>query len=346
MNQAKRHSPEVRERAARLLLDLAARHYHRTMASQSDFNALFDTTLPDPREMCFKQGKAFVCMRDGDPDHIWSELPDGTVDRKRIDTRTVHGALPDERNKQVDLGRPFAFSRLRHRTKPARTPLDAGGDRRQRRRQEHLVSALCPSLAGPVLRPRPHRPEDRKLRTIPPISALRPKWSLTASAIVFGSAVPLGWSPPTRAEAVPGSSRPLVRKATPCRPCSSEQCSQKSISPACSTVSPRKPDTGFRFRRSAAGGPPAGTTWCGRQAASAASTCWTIPVAGGSRRANGWTGSWCASRRGPSRGRGTSLTGLRCVLQLPERGGYRPGHLARKGSRILSKSGNVDQMRC
>ena len=73
------------------------------MASQSDFNALFDVPLPDPREMCFRQSKAFVYMRDGDPEHIWSELPDGTVERKRIDTRTVHGALPDERNKQVDL---------------------------------------------------------------------------------------------------------------------------------------------------------------------------------------------------------------------------------------------------
>ena len=97
--------------------------------------------------------------------------------------------------------------------------------------------------------------------------------------------------------------------------------------------------------RSAAGGQPARTTWCERPAASAASACWTIPVAGGSRRANGRTGSWCARSRVPPRGRGTSLTGLRYVLQLPERGGYRPGHLARKRSCILSKLGNVDLIR-
>ena len=73
------------------------------MASQSDFNALFDVPLPDPREMCFRQSKAFVYMRDGDPEHIWSELPDGTVERKHIGTVTIHRTLPDGRNEQVDL---------------------------------------------------------------------------------------------------------------------------------------------------------------------------------------------------------------------------------------------------
>ena len=60
------------------------------MSSRRDFDALLDAPLPDSREMCFAQGKAFVYMREGDDEHIWAELPDGTIDCHHIEKR--HGA--------------------------------------------------------------------------------------------------------------------------------------------------------------------------------------------------------------------------------------------------------------
>ena len=51
--------------------------------------------------MCFAQGKAFVYLRDGDPNHIWIELPDGAVERKRIATVSIRRMLPEGWIKQV-----------------------------------------------------------------------------------------------------------------------------------------------------------------------------------------------------------------------------------------------------
>ena len=55
---------------------------------------MFDNPLPDPRDMCFAQGKAFVYLQDGDPNHIRIELPDGAIERKRIATGSIRRILP------------------------------------------------------------------------------------------------------------------------------------------------------------------------------------------------------------------------------------------------------------
>ena len=79
----------------------AARHYDRSMVSQADFNAIFNAQLPDPRDMCLFQGKAFVCVGDGEPEHIRIELPDGALERKRIPTGSVRRMLPEGWDEQV-----------------------------------------------------------------------------------------------------------------------------------------------------------------------------------------------------------------------------------------------------
>ena len=71
------------------------------MVSQADFNAIFNAPLPDPREMCLSQGKAFVCVGDGEPEHIRIELPDGTVERKHIPTGSIRRILPEGWIEQV-----------------------------------------------------------------------------------------------------------------------------------------------------------------------------------------------------------------------------------------------------
>ena len=71
------------------------------MVSQADFNAIFNAPLPDPREMCLSQGKAFVCVGDGEPEHIRIELPDGTIERKRNATGSIRRILPEGWIEQV-----------------------------------------------------------------------------------------------------------------------------------------------------------------------------------------------------------------------------------------------------
>ena len=53
-----------------------------------------DAPLPDSRQMCHSQGKVFVHMREGDTEHIWAEWPDGTLDRRHIETGIVQRTLP------------------------------------------------------------------------------------------------------------------------------------------------------------------------------------------------------------------------------------------------------------
>ena len=45
--------------------------------------------------MCHSQGKVFVHMREGDREHVWAEWPDGTLDRRHIETGTVQRTLPN-----------------------------------------------------------------------------------------------------------------------------------------------------------------------------------------------------------------------------------------------------------
>lgn len=66
------------------------------MSFRRDSDPLLDAPLPDAREMCFAQGKAFVYMRDGDDQHVWAELPDGTINCHHIEKGTVHRKLPTE----------------------------------------------------------------------------------------------------------------------------------------------------------------------------------------------------------------------------------------------------------
>ena len=61
--------------------------------------------------MCLSQGKAFVCVGDGEPEHIRIELPDGTIERKRIDTGSIRRILPEVWIEQVASKGLFAFSR-------------------------------------------------------------------------------------------------------------------------------------------------------------------------------------------------------------------------------------------
>ncbi|MYA30633.1 MAG: hypothetical protein F4Y31_05295 [Gammaproteobacteria bacterium] len=67
------------------------------MVSQADFDALFDAPLPDPRDLCRAQGKAFVHMREDDDEHVYSELPDGTVELRRIARVTLPRTRSDGR---------------------------------------------------------------------------------------------------------------------------------------------------------------------------------------------------------------------------------------------------------
>lgn len=54
-----------------------------------------DAPLPDSRQMCHRQGKVFVHMREGDKEHIWAEWPDGTLECRHIESGAVHRKLPN-----------------------------------------------------------------------------------------------------------------------------------------------------------------------------------------------------------------------------------------------------------
>lgn len=64
--------------------------------------------LPDSRRMCFEQGKALVCMREGDDEHIFTEWADGTVDREHITTGATVRQLPDGRAIHVPRHTPWS----------------------------------------------------------------------------------------------------------------------------------------------------------------------------------------------------------------------------------------------
>ena len=71
------------------------------MHSRKDFDPLFDAPLPDPREMCFAQGKVFVHMNEGDATHVWAEWPDGTIDCHNFEEGTVRRELPSGQVMQI-----------------------------------------------------------------------------------------------------------------------------------------------------------------------------------------------------------------------------------------------------
>ena len=173
---------------------------------------LFNAPLPDSREMCHSQGKAFVCVGDGEPEHIRIELPDGTIERKRIASGSTRRILPEGWIEQV------ASRALSH--SPGHSPdlirpersLDAGGDRRQRRRQEHLVQALFLCLCRIRSSMRTISPRSWAATTIRVISAARAKSSTAESKTAWPLAGRLVWRPGIPAAAGHGSSRGRRRK--------------------------------------------------------------------------------------------------------------------------------------
>ena len=85
----------------------------------ADHGSLLTAPLPDSRQMCFEQGKALVCMRDGDDEHIFTEWESGVVDREHIATGATTRYLPDGRVITVSQYAPLASSHSKeiHMTK-------------------------------------------------------------------------------------------------------------------------------------------------------------------------------------------------------------------------------------
>ena len=71
-------------------------------------HSLLTAPLPDSRRMCFEQGKALVCMRPGDDQHIFTEWENGIVDREHIATGATIRTLPDGRVIEVPRHAPLA----------------------------------------------------------------------------------------------------------------------------------------------------------------------------------------------------------------------------------------------
>lgn len=72
-------------------------------------HSLMTAPLPDARRMCFEQGKALVCMRPGDNEHIFTEWEDGTVDREHIATGATIRRWPDGREAEVPRYAPREY---------------------------------------------------------------------------------------------------------------------------------------------------------------------------------------------------------------------------------------------
>ena len=68
---------------------------------------LMTAPLPDSRRMCFDQGKALVCMRSGDEEHIFTEWDNGIVDRENIATGETIRKLLDGRFMNVSRCAPM-----------------------------------------------------------------------------------------------------------------------------------------------------------------------------------------------------------------------------------------------
>ena len=108
------------------------------------------STIPaveDSRAMCFGQGKACVYASEEDGRIVIAGPPGGVVEH--LDRRT--GEITDS-------------GREPKRRRPPTTDSEAGHrDRRQRRRQDHLVQAAPARVAGALLQPRRDRRGPRRL---------------------------------------------------------------------------------------------------------------------------------------------------------------------------------------